>query len=251
MKNKIFSRRFLIVCMVSVFLVALCLPFFVSADSAPSGWIAQSSDTVDGQRIDMLYLGSTSIVIDGVSQSFYQWQFNATNQKYVWVDVTNQSWEDIPVNYVQDFSVFVSQTAQGSGLYNQATSLPVIYFLSGEDVVSFSSTLVLDDSLPQNVYRYDFHIVNNSDNRFVFSHLTLNGSFRAHLSTAISFRVSELTTDTYISVVKDSGSFLSAALGWVGDIGDFILDNPALIVLVVAFVVGGFGVGFLRRIKNS
>ena len=228
----------------------LVLSFAVSAEGPPAGWTAQSSSSLSSDRTDMLYLGVYDITIDGESQPFYQWQFNATNQKYIWITVTDSSWADIPVNYAQDFSVFVSSSGLISS-YNAVTSLPKIYFSDGTDLVSFTASLVTDFTLPSGVWRYDFHIVNGSQSRYTFDHLQLDGSFASFSSNPLSYRVSDLQTETYIPVVKDSGSFLSAALGWVGDIGDFILDNPALIVLVVAVVAGGFGVGLLRRIKNS
>ena len=44
------------------------------------------------------------------------------------------------------------------------------------------------------------------------------------------------------------GSFFTTAIGWAGDVLDVIVGNPALLIMVIAMPVIGFGVGLLGRL---
>lgn len=44
------------------------------------------------------------------------------------------------------------------------------------------------------------------------------------------------------------GEFFTQAITWLGDVLDTIVENPALIVMVLAMPIVGFAVGLLGRL---
>ncbi len=44
------------------------------------------------------------------------------------------------------------------------------------------------------------------------------------------------------------GTFFTTAMGWMGDVLDAVVANPALTVLVLAMPICGFAVGLLGRL---
>lgn len=44
------------------------------------------------------------------------------------------------------------------------------------------------------------------------------------------------------------GTFFTQSITWLGDVLDVIVQNPALLVLVIAMPVVGFAVGLLNRL---
>ena len=44
------------------------------------------------------------------------------------------------------------------------------------------------------------------------------------------------------------GSFVTAAIGWIGSVLNTVMDNPALFVLVIAIPVAGVAIGYLSRL---
>lgn len=48
--------------------------------------------------------------------------------------------------------------------------------------------------------------------------------------------------------LTEIGTFFTQALTWLGDVLDVIVQNPALLVLVIAMPVVGFAVGLLSRL---
>lgn len=50
------------------------------------------------------------------------------------------------------------------------------------------------------------------------------------------------------SFLADVGTFFTKAIGWLGDVLDVIVDNPALLVMVLAMPICGFAVGLLSRL---
>lgn len=44
------------------------------------------------------------------------------------------------------------------------------------------------------------------------------------------------------------GSFLTAAIGWIGSVLNTVMDNPALFVLVLAIPIAGVAIGYLSRL---
>lgn len=48
--------------------------------------------------------------------------------------------------------------------------------------------------------------------------------------------------------LTEIGTFFTQAVTWMGDVLDIIVQNPALLVLVIAMPVVGFAVGLLSRL---
>lgn len=44
------------------------------------------------------------------------------------------------------------------------------------------------------------------------------------------------------------GTFFTQSMTWMGDVLDKVIENPALLVLVIAMPVCGFAVGLLGRL---
>ena len=50
------------------------------------------------------------------------------------------------------------------------------------------------------------------------------------------------------AILSSVGSFLTAAVGWMGDVIAFVSSEPILLLMVVLMPVGGFAIGGLRRL---
>lgn len=50
------------------------------------------------------------------------------------------------------------------------------------------------------------------------------------------------------SFLGNVGEFFTTAITWMGDVLATVVDNPALLVLVVAMPICGFAVGLLGRL---
>ena len=48
--------------------------------------------------------------------------------------------------------------------------------------------------------------------------------------------------------LTEIGTFFTQAVTWMGDVLDVVVENPALLVLVIAMPVCGFAVGLLGRL---
>lgn len=48
--------------------------------------------------------------------------------------------------------------------------------------------------------------------------------------------------------LTEIGTFFTQAVTWMGDVLNIIVENPALLVLVIAMPVVGFAVGLLSRL---
>lgn len=48
--------------------------------------------------------------------------------------------------------------------------------------------------------------------------------------------------------LTEIGTFFTQSITWLGDVLDVIVQNPALLVLVIAMPVVGFAVGLLSRL---
>ena len=55
----------------------------------------------------------------------------------------------------------------------------------------------------------------------------------------------EITLETFLSQI---GTFFTTAIGWMGDVLEVVVANPALLVLVIAMPVAGFAIGLLNRL---
>lgn len=48
--------------------------------------------------------------------------------------------------------------------------------------------------------------------------------------------------------LTEIGTFFTQCITWLGDVLDVVVQNPALLVLVIAMPVVGFAVGLLGRL---
>lgn len=53
---------------------------------------------------------------------------------------------------------------------------------------------------------------------------------------------------TLTSVLENVGTFLTAALGWIGDVAEYVAGNPLLFVMVFGISIAGVAIGFLSRL---
>lgn len=51
---------------------------------------------------------------------------------------------------------------------------------------------------------------------------------------------------TLASILTDVGSVVTSALSWAGDVVDFIVANPIVMIFVIVPLVG-LGIGMVRR----
>lgn len=57
-----------------------------------------------------------------------------------------------------------------------------------------------------------------------------------------------MTEVTMSNILTEIGTFFTQAVTWMGDVIDVIVQNPVLMILVVAMPVCGFAVGLLSRL---
>lgn len=48
--------------------------------------------------------------------------------------------------------------------------------------------------------------------------------------------------------LSNIGVFFTQAISWLGEVLDVVIENPALLVLVLAMPICGFAVGLLNRL---
>lgn len=48
--------------------------------------------------------------------------------------------------------------------------------------------------------------------------------------------------------LSNIGEFFTQSVSWLGDVLDVIVENPALLIMVIAMPVVGFAVGLLGRL---
>ena len=48
--------------------------------------------------------------------------------------------------------------------------------------------------------------------------------------------------------LTEIGTFFTQAITWLGDVLNVVVENPALLVMVIAMPVCGFAVGLLSRL---
>lgn len=57
-----------------------------------------------------------------------------------------------------------------------------------------------------------------------------------------------METVTLESILTMAGNVLTAALGWIGDVLEFVVTNPLAFILTVGLFLGGVGIAFTRRL---
>lgn len=58
------------------------------------------------------------------------------------------------------------------------------------------------------------------------------------------------TTTTIATVVGYITEFFTAALGWMGDVVDMIVENPVLFIVVFGVGLAGFAIGGVKRLTR-
>lgn len=48
--------------------------------------------------------------------------------------------------------------------------------------------------------------------------------------------------------LSDVGSLVTAAISWMGDVWDFLVDNPILLVLVLGVPLIGLAISLIQRL---
>lgn len=54
-----------------------------------------------------------------------------------------------------------------------------------------------------------------------------------------------MTMETFLTSI---GAFFTQSITWLGNVLDVVIENPALLVMVIAMPVVGFAVGLLSRL---
>lgn len=52
------------------------------------------------------------------------------------------------------------------------------------------------------------------------------------------------------TVISNIGTFLTAAVGWMGDVAAFVVSEPIVLLLAVVVPLSGWAIGGLRRLIN-
>ena len=60
-----------------------------------------------------------------------------------------------------------------------------------------------------------------------------------------------MVTNTMEAILTSIGAVFTQAITWVGDIIDLIVEQPLLILMVVALPIVGFAVGLLSRLFRA
>lgn len=52
------------------------------------------------------------------------------------------------------------------------------------------------------------------------------------------------------TIISDIGSFVTAAVGWMGDVAAFVVSEPIVLLLAVVVPLSGWAISGLRRLIN-
>ena len=58
------------------------------------------------------------------------------------------------------------------------------------------------------------------------------------------------TETTMATIISDIGTFLTAAVGWMGDVAAFVVSEPIILLLAVVVPLSGWAISGLRRLIN-
>lgn len=50
------------------------------------------------------------------------------------------------------------------------------------------------------------------------------------------------------TVISNIGTFLTAAVGWMGDVAAFVVSEPIILLLAVVVPLSGWAIGGLKRL---
>lgn len=60
-----------------------------------------------------------------------------------------------------------------------------------------------------------------------------------------------LLTDTGLAtILSDVGSFVTAAVGWMGSIADFVMGEPFVLLMAVIIPLSGWAIGGIKRLTR-
>lgn len=57
-----------------------------------------------------------------------------------------------------------------------------------------------------------------------------------------------MTEGAMAAFLDNIGEFFTESTGWLGEVLDIVVQNPALLVMVLAMPIVGFAVGLLSRL---
>lgn len=57
-----------------------------------------------------------------------------------------------------------------------------------------------------------------------------------------------METSALSTFLTNVGTFFTSSIGWMGDALDFVVANPALMVMVLAMPIAGVSIGYLSRL---
>lgn len=49
-------------------------------------------------------------------------------------------------------------------------------------------------------------------------------------------------------IIADIGTFLTAAVGWMGEVADFIMQEPFVLLMAIVIPLSGWAIGGLKRL---
>ena len=58
------------------------------------------------------------------------------------------------------------------------------------------------------------------------------------------------TETAMATIISDIGTFLTAAVGWMGDVAAFVVSEPLILLLAVVVPLSGWAISGLRRLIN-
>ena len=53
---------------------------------------------------------------------------------------------------------------------------------------------------------------------------------------------------TLATVLESITTFFTSAIGWLGDVMQVVMENPALLIMCVCIPVAGVAIGYLSRL---
>lgn len=56
------------------------------------------------------------------------------------------------------------------------------------------------------------------------------------------------TTTGMAQIIADIGTFLTAAVGWMGEVADFIMGEPFVLLMAIVIPLSGWAIGGLKRL---
>lgn len=50
------------------------------------------------------------------------------------------------------------------------------------------------------------------------------------------------------AIIADIGTFLTAAVGWMGEVAEFVMAEPFVLLMAVVIPLSGWAIGGLKRL---